>query len=170
MAYAAKGLIFIYPTDTVYGIGCNALIEKSVAKIRRIKRTRHAFSVIAPSKAWIKKNLVVRKGHEKYIALLPGKYTLILRKKDRNFLKGASSSGKLGIRMPENTFCKMLMREALPFVTTSANLSGEKPITSIEGLAEALKGADFAVDGGKLKGKASTVIDLTSEKPVILRK
>ena len=57
-----SGAIFIYPTDTVYGIGCNAKLKESVARIRKIKKQfSRPFSVIAPSMDWIAKNLEIKK-------------------------------------------------------------------------------------------------------------
>ncbi|MBI4020113.1 MAG: Sua5/YciO/YrdC/YwlC family protein, partial [Candidatus Aenigmarchaeota archaeon] len=56
VAAILKGNIFAYPTDTVYGLGCDATNEESVGLVRSIKRTSHPFSVIAPSKMWIREN------------------------------------------------------------------------------------------------------------------
>ncbi|MCA9460458.1 MAG: Sua5/YciO/YrdC/YwlC family protein, partial [Nanoarchaeota archaeon] len=72
------GKIFIYPTDTIYGIGCSALVSKSISLIKKIKkRDEKAFSVIAPSKKWINENCNVLDVHKKYLEKLPGKYTFI---------------------------------------------------------------------------------------------
>ena len=73
--------IFIYPTDTIYGIGCNAEESKLVEKIREIKnRDKKPFSIIAPSIKWILENCeTTEKEISKY---LPGPYTLILKKKN----------------------------------------------------------------------------------------
>ena len=73
--------IFIYPTDTIYGIGCDAENEFLVDKISEIKkRDIKPFSVIAPSVEWILENCETTK--EEIEKFLPGAYTLILKKKD----------------------------------------------------------------------------------------
>ena len=79
------GKIFIYPTDTLYGIGCNAEDKEAVEKIREIKgRDNKPFSVIAPSFKWIEDNLIIDCNLKEY---LPGAYTIILKKKDKDFMK-----------------------------------------------------------------------------------
>ena len=63
-----EGAVFIYPTDTIYGIGCSALNDSAVKKLRRIKkRPRMAFSIIAPSKEWIYENCEVSEDDEAWI-------------------------------------------------------------------------------------------------------
>jgi L-threonylcarbamoyladenylate synthase len=154
-----SGKIFIYPTDTVYGLGCNALDKKVVEKIKEIKsRDRNKpLSIIAPSKEWIYKNTEAKKAVvDKY---LPGRYTLILKKKKKNFLNHVSDSEFLGIRIPGNDFCKIIQKSGVPFITTSVNLSGERPAIRIEDIKkEILEKADIAVNAGKLHGKPSTII------------
>ena len=74
-----NGKIFVYPTDTIYGLGCNALDGASVNKIKKMKgRDKDKpISVIAPSIDWIRENCIVDFDLHKY---LPGPYTLILKK------------------------------------------------------------------------------------------
>jgi L-threonylcarbamoyladenylate synthase len=149
--------IFIYPTDTIYGIGCNALNKNSVEKIREIKkRDEKPFSVIAPSFKWIEENCIIDLDMRKY---LPGPYTIILKKKDKNFLSHISGTETIGIRIPDNEFTREIQKSGVPFVTTSVNISGEKPANKIEDIsAEILKDVDFVFNSGKLSGKPSTLI------------
>lgn len=163
------GSIFVHPTDTVYGLGCNALKPKAVAKIREIKGARHPFSVIAPSKTWIKANLETR-NHEKQLSRLPGPYTLIFKKKSARFLSAASALDSLGVRIPKHAFSRLVLAASVPFITTSANVSGQPAARSTKKLPKKItRSVDFVIDDGALPGKASTVIDLTKAKPTIMR-
>ena len=153
------GKVFVYPTDTIYGIGCNAENENAVSRIKLIKarEKEKPLSVIAPSKEWAKANLVTESVDlDKY---LPGPYTLVLWKKDKNFMKHVSSSDTLGVRIPDNDFTKLVQKAGVPFITTSVNLSGEKPASSFSKIkTEILSQVDVALDGGKLPGTPSTII------------
>ena len=155
-----KGAIFIYPTDTVYGIGCNALKKQSVLKIRKMKKTTQPFSIIAPTKQWIHKNLKVR--HREQLSKLPGKYTLIFEKRRKGFLER--------VRMPKHAFTSLVKQAGVPFISTSVNISGMRHIKRVAKIPHTfLKGIDYVVDAGTLDGKPSRVIDLTGERPRTLR-
>jgi L-threonylcarbamoyladenylate synthase len=153
-----KGKIFIYPTDTIYGIGCNAENIDAVNKIKEIKNRDKdkPLSVIVPSFNWINKNLIVDVDLEKY---LPGPYTIILKKKNKEFLKHVSSTDSLGIRMPDNEFAREIQKSGVPFITTSVNLSGEPHLTKISDLKKEIKEkVDFIIDAGELSGNPSALI------------
>jgi len=152
-----KGKIFIYPTDTIYGIGCNVLNKKAVNKIRQIKRRdKKPFSVIAPSFEWVKEKCIVNSDLKEY---LPGAYTIILKKKNPSFLNWVSDKETLGIRMPNHHFTRKIQKANVPFITTSVNFSGEKPFLSIEKIPkEILNKIDHIINEGKLSGKPSTLI------------
>jgi len=153
-----QGKIFIYPTDTLYGLGCNALDKKAVLRIREIKkRDNKPFSVIAPSFGWINENLIVDINLKKY---LPGPYTIILKKKNPDFLNWVSNIETLGIRIPNHKFTKIIQQAGVPFITTSINFSGEKPAISLAEIPEEIKSqVDFIIKSKeKLSGKPSTLI------------
>jgi len=152
-----QGKIFIYPTDTIYGLGCNALNEKSVEKIKSIKkRENKPLSVVAPSIEWIKKHCIIDVNLGKY---LPGPYTLILKKKNKNFLKHVSDTDSLGVRIPDCDFTGFIQKAGVPFITTSVNLSGEPPITKISDVPDGIKEkVDVIIDLGPLTGRPSTLI------------
>jgi len=114
------------------------------------------FSVIVPSKNWIKENCIVETDINKY---LPGPYTLILKKKNKDFLKHVSESETIGIRIPKNDFTELVQKSGVPFVTTSVNFSGEKPANKISEIPkEILEKADFIFNSGELSGKPSTLV------------
>lgn len=154
-----KGKIFIYPTDTIYGMGCDANNDLSVDRVKEIKgRDKDKpLSVIAPSIDWIKKNLIVEGVDlNRY---LPGPYTIILKKKDKGFLKSVSVGGLLGVRIPDSEFCDIIRSSGLPFVTTSVNLSGENFAVEVSDISpDILEQINVIIDEGKLSGKPSTLV------------
>lgn len=153
------GAIFIYPTDTIYGIGCDATNEESVKIIREIKfrDLDKPMSVIAPSPEWIKEHCVVENELiEKY---LPRPYTLILKKKDLDFLKEVSSNEYLGVRIPDCEFTELVEKANVPFITTSVNFAGEPYAIQLSDIhKDMLDKAEIVIGVGKLDGRPSTLI------------
>ncbi|MFH1607812.1 MAG: L-threonylcarbamoyladenylate synthase [archaeon] len=150
--------IFIYPTDTIYGLGCNAENKQLVEKIREIKkRDNNPFSIIVPSINYILKNFETTEKEIK--KFLPGPYTLILKKKDKNSLTHLSDTDYIGIRIPSHPLTKFLQQTGKPIVTTSVNISGQKHASKIKEIDSAiLNKVDLIIDGGTLHGKPSTLI------------
>jgi len=165
-----KGEIFVYPTDTIYGIGCIPTNDNSVEKIRLIKqRDSKPFSIIVPSKEWIKKNCKIP--DPRILNKLPGKYTLIFKLKDKEAIsKKITSSEELGVRIPNHWFAKFLSESNLKFITTSANISGKPPIKSISDLEDSIKKqVDYIIEDGILDNSPSTIIDLTKNGRIVKR-
>ena len=167
------GAVFIYPTDTIYGIGCNAKISKSVRRIRQLKsRTTSPFSVIAPSVDWIKENCIISKEAEEWVDKLPGPYTLILKLKNAKCVTREINPGldTLGVRIPNHWISRIVSEAEIPVVTTSVNKSNEDYMTSLEDLDPAIrKGVGFLVYEGPKEGRPSKIVDLTKETKVIER-
>ncbi len=167
------GAIFVYPTDTIYGLGCNAEIEESVEKVAKAKGREEdkKFSVIAPSKDWIWKHTNISRINMKFAdALLPGPYTIILKAKRSAPKPVVSGGGSMGVRMPKHPFSRLISDAGVPFLSTSVNLSGEEPAATIADIPASVKGvADWAIDARKLYGPASRVFDLRTDSISVLR-
>jgi L-threonylcarbamoyladenylate synthase len=164
--------VFIYPTDTIYGIGCNALDKEAVKKVRRIKKRKDSpFSVIAPSKEWIEQNYILNENAKEWVKKLPGPYTLILKIKKKcvadNIAPGLDT---VGIRIPEHWFSDFVKDADIPIVSTSVNKSSQDFMTSLENLDEDIKSkVDFIFYEGEKKGRPSKIIDLTGKEKIIER-
>lgn len=166
-----EGDLFIYPTDTVYGLGCNANKQGSVQLIKEIKkRDQKPLSVIAPNKQWITKNLEVT--NKSFIRKLPGPYTYVLKIKKRAVARNVNPGLKtLGIRMPDHPFSELIKKAKVPFITTSVNYPGKKSARKINEIPRRiLNSVDIVIDGGYLPNYPSTVIDLTEKIPKIVRR
>ena len=164
--------VFIYPTDTIYGIGCNAELSSAVKKVRKLKaRATNPFSVIAPSFDWINENCIVTKEAEEWLGKLPGSYTLIFKLKNNCVVKEVNPGlNTLGIRIPNHWIRKLVEEAEVPVVTTSVNKANEDYMTSLEDLDPSIKaGIDFVLYEGKKEGKPSKIIDLTEAARVIER-
>ena len=169
------GAIFIHPTDTIYGIGCNALDNKAVKKIREIKeRYTRPFSVIAPGKRWIYDNCITEdKEIKSWIEKLPGPYTLILKLKKNNSIASNVNTDldTLGVRIPNHWFTGAVMELGLPIVTTSANITSGDFMTSLDNLDTKIKSKiNFIIYESEKKGRTSKIIDLTKAKIEILKR
>jgi len=168
-----KDSIFIYPTDTIYGIGCNAENKDLVSRIRVLKNRLDApFSVIAPSKEWIKDNCVIDDNANNWISKLPGPYTLILELKNKYVIsKNVNLDGDtLGVRMPDNWFTSIVFEIGLPIITTSANISGHNFMTDLTNLDPDLKkDVDLFIDDGPIDCHPSTLVFL-DKKEVFMKK
>jgi len=168
-----EGYVFIHPTDTIYGIGCDATNSKAVQKVREVKqRPDTPFSIIAPSKEWIHENCEVDDNAKKWIDKLPGPYTLILKLKNKEVIakEVAPGRGTVGIRIPDHCVKEIVKELGFPIITTSANIKGDDFMTSDEDLDGRIKGMiEFMVYEGEKHGKPSKIIDLTSGEKIIER-
>ena len=168
IAEIKKGAVFIYPTDTIYGIGCDATNDASVRKIRELKgRYTAPFSVIATSIEWIKDNCELSDKAKGWLVKLPGPYTLILNLKNPNAVCAQANMGMktIGVRIPDNWFASIVADAGRPIITTSVNLAGNPPATKREELEQFA--VDFIIFEGDKQGKPSTVIDLTKDGKIL---
>jgi L-threonylcarbamoyladenylate synthase len=105
-------------------------------------------------------------------AFWPGPLTLVFRASSTVPPELTQGKGTIGIRVPSSKLCfRLLEMCGCPITSTSANLSGESPLTSIEEMKKVLTpGIDLYLDAGVLpESKPSTVVDVTGEHPCILR-
>ncbi|MFH1063891.1 MAG: L-threonylcarbamoyladenylate synthase [Candidatus Woesearchaeota archaeon] len=178
LAYADmlhEGAVFIYPTDTLYGIGCDARRPGLIQRVRNIKiNHRQAMSVIAPSKKWIKDNLVYKKEFDEWFGKLPGPYTLIMEVKNKEcvYMQDVNPhNNTLGVRIPNHWIADVVKKLGFPIITTSLNIHGEPPCKSLAHISHNIKiMTDFAIDEGIIDGKPSTLIDLTQTPPKIIER
>ncbi len=172
-----RGGIIVYPTDTLYGLGADALSDEVVARMHAIKGsdpakpTHCVVANLAMAEKYVEVNDAARKIAEKF---LPGPLTLILNKKPGVEGGIASGMGTFAIRIPDNEFCIELAKTlGRPYTATSANKNGVEPAMTVEKIVAQLdsgKGIDLAIDAGLApRAKPSTIINLVSGHPSILR-
>lgn len=170
----SSGAVFIHPTDTIYGIGCDATSEAAVRKVREAKqRPSTPFSVIAPSKKWILDNCGISPEAEKWLDKLPGPYTLILPLKNSSAVANAVNLGSktLGVRIPGHWISAVVAELGLPVVSSSANKSGQPYMTSIDDLDDSIrKKVDFAIYEGEKQGRPSTVVKLLGKEAEVMER
>lgn len=176
VAALIAGQPLIFPTDTVYGLGVAVGIVESPALLFDIKERDHAKPV-----AWLVANAeslnLYGKDVPAYATMLarsfwPGPLTIIV-KADTNVRKSyRAKDGTIALRMPDNKFALQLIEcVGVPLATTSANISGQEPPCTFEEIDTRLleKVSVVLRDNGKRTGVASTVVDCTGEKPVVVR-
>ena len=158
-----RGDILIYPTDTIYGIGCDALNTPSIENLRALKqRPDKPFSIIAPSKKWIEEHFFVP---PEALDMLPGPVTLILEPKDPTMFSPAinPNGSSIGVRIPDHWFNEIIQKAGIPFITTSVNLSDNPHMTSIDDIPASIeKSVTFCVYEGPIHGHSSKKFDFTN--------
>lgn len=170
-----KGGVIIYPTDTIYGLGCNAGNAPAVRKIQILKgRTKSTpFSIICPDLKNISQLAFVSNSSYRLLKkYLPGPFTFILpATKLVPKIVQHPKTKTVGIRIPDNSFCQQLLKEyGQPIVTTSVNKHGEAPSQNPDIIENSWgRKVDCIIDAGVLSDTASTIVDLSQETPIIIR-
>lgn len=161
-----SGGLILYPTDTVWGIGCDATNAEAVDKIYKLKRSVNKKSMIvlvgdidsvgryvngAPAVAW------------DLFETATSPLTLILSGAANVAENLVPDEGTLGVRVPDHEFCRqLLLRFGRPLVSTSANISGEPAPMDFAGISEEIRsGVDMVIDPrfeGKPTGQPSSII------------
>jgi tRNA threonylcarbamoyl adenosine modification protein (Sua5/YciO/YrdC/YwlC family) len=169
-----EGGLLIYPTDTVYGLGCNMLNKKSVERIYQVKGNdkRKLLSFICPDLSEISKYAYVSTPSYKIMRrLTPGPYTFILEA-SRLVPKILLEKRKtVGIRIPDNAICRSLLAEfGGPIISSSACLAHQDYLSDPEEIAETFAyTVDVFLDSGYGGLDPSTIIDLCGDEPEIIR-
>lgn len=171
-----NGGTVIFPTETVYGLGANALNEDSCDKIYKAKGRPSDNPLIVHISSIDELNKLVKEIPEnaKIMAekFWPGPLTMIFDKKDIISYKITAGLDTVAIRMPENIIARELIRlSGCPIAAPSANTSGKPSPTTAEHVKEDMLGrVDMIIDGGSCNiGLESSVVDITTEIPTILR-
>ena len=165
-----KGGVIVYPTDTCYGIGCDATNPSAIKKIFKIKgrEKNKPLPLIASSLEMIEKYVFMDERAIKLYRAFPG-ISVALRKKGSD-IPDIVNKEKVAFRIPSNEISKKLCElSGKPLVSTSANLSGDPSPYSIEqvklSLKKSLNQIDLFIDSGILNNNPpSTIVDLVEGK------
>jgi len=171
-----SGGLVAFPTETVYGLGANALDETAAAKIYKAKgRPSDNPLIVHIANARDMEDLacdIPDMAYKLAEVFWPGPLTMILKKRPHVPYATTGGLDTVGIRLPANTIARTLISEAAVYVAApSANLSGKPSPTAAEHVYKDLNGRiDMIIDGGKaVYGLESTIVDLTGTVPMILR-
>jgi len=170
----SNGELIVYPTDTLYGIGADVFNREAVKKVFEIKKRpfNQPISVAVSCVEDLEKIAFIDERTERIIdVFLPGNLTLVLKKKKIISDVVTSGHNNVAIRIPDNKIALELLSIFGPLTCTSANISGQKTPSVISDISMHFKPEDISVylDDGALEDKPSTIVDLTFDKPKILR-
>lgn len=171
-----KGGLVAFPTETVYGLGANALDETAAGRIYRAKGRPSDNPLIVHIADWEDIFLIAEEIPEQAKKLAdafwPGPLTMILKKSDAVPLTTTGGLSTVAVRMPDHDIARALIRAGGGYVAApSANTSGRPSPTTAQHVADDMDGViDMIIDGGPAGiGLESTIVDLTEGTPVILR-
>ena len=168
-----RGGLIVLPTDTVYGLACDAWNSGAVAKLYEIKgrSDQKSIPVLLSGMADIAE---VARASDQARALAamfwPGPLTLVVEK-IVGLPEEISATSTVGVRAPDQPFARQLLEEYGPLAATSANLSGQPSSNTAGQVLQALGGrVDLLLDAGDVGGGVpSTVVDTTKDPPTLLR-
>ena len=170
------GGVVIYPTDTVYGIGCSIVNKSAIERIYLLKNQRSdkPFSFVCSDLKHISEYAHVSNAAYKIIKhRIPGPYTFILPAARMKQLPKilVSKRKTVGIRVPDSTITLAIVRElGHPILSTSVTSENGEILIDPESIAARYNNlVDLIIDGGPMTSAPSTVLDLTGSEPEIVR-
>lgn len=168
-----RGGVIVYPTDTVYGLGCDIRQKKALTHLYRMKGIAddHPVSFVCPDLADIARYAVVDDFAYRIMKrLLPGPFTFILnstREVPRMLMRKRKT---VGIRVPDHPVTLALVKElGAPILSTSASRPDEPFINDPEEIAGLFKSADIVIDSGLGGLEPSTILDLSEGRVELVR-
>ena len=168
-----QGGIVVFPTDTVYGIGCDPYNKDSVRKIYEIKSRKISkpFPVLVYSKDIAERIAFFDEFTKKIVERFwPGPLTVILKLTDENLKESLNITDKIAIRVPNHKCTLELLKKCNFLVGTSANISGHSSFTNPDECFNNFRKYDVFVDGGIITSKSeSTIIEIENEEIRIIR-
>lgn len=178
VAVLQRGGTAVFPTDSLYGLGCNALDASAVGRVFDIKHRSYvrALPMLVRDLSWARELAYISPEQERTLsAFWPGKVTFVFPR--RAIVPAIMCGGgqTIGIRAPDHPFLQSLLRHlGYPLAGTSANLSGQEATNDAKVIAESFAKAapqpDLILDAGVLPStEPSTVVDLSGRQPRILR-
>jgi len=169
-----NGGVLVYPTDTIYGFGCDIFAPEAIDRIYKIKQKKSKqFSSICNDLTEIAKYAIVSDyAYRVMKKLLPGPYTFVFKATKMVPKEIVPDKKTVAIRIPDNKVCLELVKQlGHPIITTSVNLSSEPHYSDpLEIEKEFGDKVDLVIDAGILSADPSSVIDLSGDQPVIIRK
>lgn len=169
-----KGGVIAYPTDTVYGLGCDLMNKQAIESLYQIKGMQRDknLAFICPDLADIAKYAIVENAAYRVLRrLLPGPYCFVLQA-TREVPKMLHLGNKktVGIRVPSHPVAQAIVRElGRPIISTTAAPPAADPIIDPWEIKETFPGLEIVVDAGVCGNVPSTVVDLSSGEVVIVR-
>lgn len=170
-----KDGLIIFPTDTVYGIACNAFSEIAIKKLFLAKNRSFDKPIGVLTDSNEKINMIVKNINEKEKELidkyLPGNLTIIFDKKEKVSNLLTANKSTIGVRIPNNEIALQILRNyKYPLATTSVNLAGKKEGTEVSDFIDEFKDkVDIIIDGGKTNEIPSTIVRVENNEINILR-
>lgn len=161
--HITNGSLFVHPTDTVYGWGCDATNSEAVKKLRSAKEcNQRPLPIIAPSKEWIKMNCEVTDEH---LEMLPGQIMLITKLKNPSAVaSNVTNTDSIGVRLPDHWISEFASKLGKPIVTTCVNRRGEEYVTAHDTMPLELKSKTaFFMNVGEIKGNRSRIVNTIEE-------
>ena len=168
-----KDGVIIFPTDTVYGIGCNPYSTKAIQRIYQIKKRDEAkpFPILGYSKDELNKIVFFDEKSSRLIdKFWPGKLTLVLKLKDQKLKETMSLSDKVAVRVPNNKCVLSLLKECKLLIGTSANTSGTSSLIDSKDCNQELSNYDILIDYGRIQSDGeSTIIEINNGELNVIR-
>jgi tRNA threonylcarbamoyl adenosine modification protein (Sua5/YciO/YrdC/YwlC family) len=170
----AQGAVIAYPTDTVYGIGCDIFSKSGIERIYQLKdrsRKKPLSFICSDLKDISRYAQVTDPAFRIMRRFLPGPYTFILEATKEVPRIMMSKRRTVGIRVPSHPICLGLVQELMhPIISTSANVSSEASLCHPREIHDKMgKVLDLVIDGGPLPNTPSTVVDLSGDAPYVVR-
>lgn len=162
-----KGNLVVYPTETVYGLGADALSSSAIERVYEAKgRSKSkpislAVESTAAAQDYINPTSLERRFMETF---LPGPITVVCKRKENVPDILTAGKEKVGVRVPDHDIARELAKQAGPITATSANRSGQASVTSIPELGDRIRDhVSTILDAGPTPGMGSTVVDIESQ-------